>query len=99
HISSGACEGDKAQDTRHKAQKALRTYARHPSPVTRHRFLNVSARARASTFAPFQIPSFRFQWPADLATSFAFEMENLILGWYVLVETRSVTMLTIYASL
>jgi MFS family permease len=26
-------------------------------------------------------------------------MENLILSWYVLVETRSVTMLTIYASL
>jgi MFS family permease len=59
----------------------------------------VSASPRASTLAPFQVASFRFQWPADLATSFAFEMENLILGWYVLVETRSVTMLTIYASL
>jgi MFS family permease len=59
----------------------------------------VNAPARPSTLAPFQVPSFRFQWPADLATSFAFEMENLILGWYVLVETRSVTMLTIFASL
>ncbi|HKU69586.1 MAG TPA: MFS transporter, partial [Burkholderiales bacterium] len=59
----------------------------------------MSTRPRASTFAPFQVPSFRFQWPADLATSFAFEMENLILSWYVLVETGSVTMLTIYASL
>jgi MFS family permease len=54
---------------------------------------------RASTFAPFEVPSFRFQWPADLATSFAVEMENLILGWYVLAETHSVTMLTIFASL
>jgi MFS family permease len=49
--------------------------------------------------APFQIRAFRFQWPADLATSWAFEMETLILGWYVLVETRSVLMLTVFASL
>ena len=49
--------------------------------------------------APFHVRSFRFQWPADLATSWAFEMETLILGWYVLVETRSVFMLTVFASL
>jgi predicted MFS family arabinose efflux permease len=49
--------------------------------------------------APFQVRSFRFQWPADLATSWAFEMETLILGWYVLVETQSVFMLTVFASL
>ncbi|HTD91609.1 MAG TPA: MFS transporter, partial [Burkholderiales bacterium] len=54
---------------------------------------------RASTFAPFAVRSFRFQWPADLAASWAFEMETLILGWYVLVETRSVLMLTLFASL
>lgn len=52
-----------------------------------------------SALAPFRVRSFRFQWPADLATSWAFEMENLILGWYVLVETQSVLMLTIFASL
>ena len=40
--------------------------------------------------APFAVRSFRFQWPADLATSWAFEMEALILSWYVLVETGSV---------
>jgi predicted MFS family arabinose efflux permease len=34
-----------------------------------------------------------------MATSWAFEMENLILGWYVLVETRSVLLLTVFASL
>jgi MFS family permease len=49
--------------------------------------------------APFRLRSFRFQWPADLATSWAFEMETLILGWYVLVETQSVFMLTVFASL
>ncbi|MGH7908862.1 MAG: MFS transporter, partial [Thermodesulfobacteriota bacterium] len=42
---------------------------------------------------------FRFQWPADLATSWAFEMELVILGWYVLAETQSVFMLTVFASL
>lgn len=54
---------------------------------------------RASALAPFQVRSFRFQWPSDIATSWAFEMESLILGWYVLVETGSVLMLTLYASL
>jgi MFS family permease len=59
----------------------------------------VSASSRAPALAPFHVRSFRFQWPADLATSWAFEMETLILGWYVLVETRSVFMLTVFASL
>jgi predicted MFS family arabinose efflux permease len=54
---------------------------------------------RASTLAPFEVRSFRFQWPADLATSWAFEMEVIILGWYILVETQSVFMLTVFASL
>jgi len=34
-----------------------------------------------------------------MATSWAVEMENLILGWYVLVETGSVLLLTVFASL
>jgi MFS family permease len=49
--------------------------------------------------APFRIRSYRFQWPADLLTSWAFEMETLVLGWYVLVETDSVLMLTIFGAL
>jgi predicted MFS family arabinose efflux permease len=49
--------------------------------------------------APFRVRSYRFQWPADLLTSWAFEMEQLILGWYVLVQTGSVVLLTLYASL
>ena len=48
---------------------------------------------------PFRIRSYRFQWPADLLTSWAFEMETLILGWYVLVETNSVVMLTAFGAL
>jgi len=53
----------------------------------------------ASALASFRVRSYRFQWPADLATSWAFEMETLILGWYVLVETGSVFLLTVFASL
>jgi predicted MFS family arabinose efflux permease len=63
---------------------------------TPHRVL--SEPARPSALAPFRIRNYRFQWPADLLTSWAFEMEQLILGWYVLVETGSVLMLTLYAS-
>ncbi len=48
---------------------------------------------------PFRIRNYRFQWPADLLTSWAFEMETLVLGWYVLVETGSVLLLTVLASL
>ena len=59
----------------------------------------MSTAPRISALAPFSVRSFRFQWPADLATSWAFEMETLILGWYVLVETRSVMLLTVFASL
>jgi MFS family permease len=59
----------------------------------------LSATPRVPALAPFRVRSFRFQWPADLATSWAFEMESLILGWYVLVETQSVFMLTVFASL
>ena len=33
--------------------------------------------------AAFRVRSFRFQWPADLLTPWAFEIETLILGWYV----------------
>jgi len=55
--------------------------------------------ARASALAPFGVRSFRFQWPADLATSLGFEMETLILGWYVLTATGSVEYLVIFGAL
>lgn len=49
--------------------------------------------------APFGVRSFRFQWPADLVTSWAFEMEALILGWYILIATGSVEQLVIFGAL
>lgn len=49
--------------------------------------------------APFAERNFRFQWPSDLATSLAFEMETLVLGWYVLVSTGSVVWLSVFAAL
>lgn len=55
--------------------------------------------AKSSALAPFRIRNYRFQWPADMLTSWAFEMEAIILGWYVLVTTGSVLMLTILVSL
>ena len=54
---------------------------------------------RAAAFAPFGVRSFRFQWPADLATSWAIEMEVLILGWYVLTTTGSVQQLVVFGAL
>jgi MFS family permease len=48
---------------------------------------------------PFGIRSFRYQWSADLCTAWALEMETLILGWYVLVESGSVVQLTIFGAL
>jgi MFS family permease len=47
----------------------------------------------------FRIRSFRFQFSSDLLTSWAFEMETVILGWYVMVNTGSVLWLTAFGSL
>jgi MFS family permease len=55
--------------------------------------------SRVAALAPFRIRSFRFQWPADLLTSWAFEMEGVILSWFVLVTTGSVLALAVFASL
>ena len=52
-----------------------------------------------TVLAAFRVRSFRFQWPADLLASCAFEMETLILGWYVMTETGSVLALTVFGSL
>jgi predicted MFS family arabinose efflux permease len=51
-----------------------------------------------SWLAPFSVKAFRLQWPAALLTVWALEMETLILGWYVLVETGSVVLLTLFAA-
>ena len=49
--------------------------------------------------APFAVRSFRFQWGSDMTASSGFEMENLILGWYVLVQTGSPFLLSVVAAL
>ena len=61
---------------------------------TRHRVL--SETARTSALAPFHIRNYRFQWPSDLLTSWAFEVETLVLGWYIMVQTGSVLLLTVF---
>ncbi|WGR92481.1 MFS transporter [Bradyrhizobium sp. ISRA435] len=59
----------------------------------------MSRGTRTSALAPFRIRNYRFQWPSDLLTSWAFEVETLVLGWYIMVETGSVLLLTVLASL
>lgn len=49
--------------------------------------------------APFLVRGFRFQWAGDLAMSWAIEMEVLILGWYILVESGSVSLLALFGAL
>ena len=51
-------------------------------------------RFRLSGLAPFRQPFFRRQWPADIATSWGFEIETLVLGWFILASTGSVLWLT-----
>lgn len=55
--------------------------------------------SRRPALAPFGVRSFRQQWLADLCTAWALEMEMLILGWYVLVESGSVVQLTLFGAL
>ena len=38
------------------------------------------------------------QWLADLSTSWAFEMETIMLSWYILEQTQSLLLLTLFAS-
>ncbi len=61
---------------------------------------SVTDRAPAPTgaLAAFRLRSFRLQWLADLSTSWAFEMETIMLSWYILVQTESVFLLTLFAS-
>ena len=64
-----------------------------PPPATRR------GGAARGLLAPFAVRSFRFQWGSDMTTTSGFEMENLILGWYVLVQTGSPFLLSVVAAL
>jgi predicted MFS family arabinose efflux permease len=59
----------------------------------------MSLASKGSALAPFRMRTYRFQWPADMAVCWGFEMELLILSWYILVETQSVLMLTVFGAL
>ena len=61
-----------------------------PGVRTKETSRDVSLLDRVPALAPFKIRSFRYQWPSDLLASWAFEMEGVILGWFVLVSTGSV---------
>ena len=76
----------------------------HREPAVRRpgaslRGSGIAATSRLAMLAPFRVRSFRFQFPADLTTSWGIEMENLVLGWYVLAETGSVLLLTLFWAL
>ena len=90
------------QDMPVRSMPALRSRSTAPAAVIAAApppGLGLRATTRFRLLAPFQSSSFRFQWPADLLTSWGFEIENLILGWYILVETKSVVVLTLFGSL
>jgi hypothetical protein len=55
--------------------------------------------ALGSLGAPFRVRAFAIQWPSDVVTYCAFEMETLILGWYILAETGSVLLLSVFAAM
>src|SRR5436190_5690083 len=73
--------------------------ARRPRSLADHVSLPMPLLSAAALLAPFRVRSFCFQFPADLATSWGIEMENLVLGWYILVETGSVLALTLFWAL
>lgn len=50
-------------------------------------------------FACFAIPSYRFQWLADVFSASGLEMETVILAWYVLMATDSPFLTALVAAL
>ncbi|MGI9569283.1 MAG: MFS transporter, partial [Desulfobulbia bacterium] len=59
----------------------------------------MSIKSSFAPLTPFRNLNYRRLWPGDLLTSWAFEMENLILGWFILAESGSVLLLTAFGSL
>ena len=62
-------------------------------------FLKRPATTSQELFSAFRNRSYRFQFGSDLLNSWAFEMETLILGWFVLVTTDSPLLLAAFAAL
>ena len=61
--------------------------------------MNDQIATRRSALAPFRISSYRYLWFSDALTLWGFEMETLILGWFVLVETNSAIMVGVVGAL
>ena len=61
--------------------------------------MTTASAGRPGFLSAFRIRSYRFQWSADLLTSWAFEMETLILGWFVLISTDSALLLGLLGAL
>ena len=59
----------------------------------------VTATHRPRLLDPFKVRGFLLQWPADLLINWGIEIELLVLGWYILVETKSVLLLTLFGAL
>jgi len=57
------------------------------------------APAKHRVLASFAIPSYRSQWLSDVLSAWGAEMETIILGWYVLVETNSPFLVSLVAAL
>ena len=77
-------------------------WARAESPAKRGSVRSdatLGGQRRPLSLGAFRVRSYRFQWSADLLTSWASEMETIILAWYVLTSTGSVLLLTVFGSL
>ena len=53
----------------------------------------------SSPLAPFRISNYRNLWFSDVLSLWSFEMETLIMSWYVLVQTDSALMVGIVNAL
>ncbi len=59
----------------------------------------MTATQATGLFSAFRYQSFRYQWSSDLLTSWAGEMETLVLGWFVLQATDSPLLLAVLGAL
>lgn len=59
----------------------------------------MTTRRWALAVSPFAVRNYRFQWSGDLLTSWAFEMETVLLGWYIVVQTESVLLVTLFGAM
>ena len=49
--------------------------------------------------SPLRVRNYRLQWLADLFVSWSFEMEVMLLGWYVLTQSDSVFLMSVIGAM